>query len=133
MTSWKNNNLLYSMREADNRKVVAKDKYHLKELIEEAIKTKGPNCDLNYIDVSQITDMSDLFHFSNFTGDISKWNVSNVKNMRGMFYYSLFNGDISNWDVSNVHEISYMFKNSEFTGDISKWNPIQVTTMLKMF
>ena len=89
MTTWKNNNLLYSMKEADNRRVVAKDKYHLKELIKEAIKTKGPNCDLNYIDVSQITDMSDLFHFSNFTGDISKWDVSNVKNMRGMFYYSI--------------------------------------------
>ena len=111
MTSWKNNNLLYSMREADNKRVVAKDKYHLKELIKEAIKTKGPNCDLNYIDVSQITDMSDLFRLSNFTGDISKWDVSNVKNMSYMFAYcKSFNKDISKWDISNLDENRYMFK-----------------------
>ena len=109
MTSWKNNNLLYSMREVDNRKVVAKDKYHLKKLIEEAIKTKGPNCDLNYIDVSQITDMSDLFHFSNFTGDISKWDVKNVKDMHDMFYGTIFNQDISIWELRKDCNVAGMF------------------------
>ena len=62
MTSWKNNNLLYSMREANDEKVVARDRSHLEELIEEAKRTQGPNCDLNHIDVSRITDMSFLFY-----------------------------------------------------------------------
>lgn len=44
--------------------------------------------------------MSDLFYYSEFNGDISKWDVSNVENMNSMFEESSFNGDISKWDVS---------------------------------
>ena len=43
-------------------------------------------------------------------------------NMHNMFHNSQFTGDISNWDVSNVTNMSYMFHNSKFTGDISNWN-----------
>jgi surface protein len=39
--------------------------------------------------------MSELFDKSEFTGDISKWDVSNVTDMGNMFRYSKFNGDIS--------------------------------------
>ena len=74
----------------------------LKNVIEETIKLNGPDCDLNFINVVQITDMSHLFWKTKFTGDISKWNVSNVKNMEQMFRESDFNGDISKWDVSKV-------------------------------
>ena len=44
--------------------------------------------------------MSGLFEFSNFNGDISKWDVSNVNNMDSMFRDSEFNGDISKWELS---------------------------------
>ena len=120
MTSWKNNNLLYSMREA-GEKTVAKSRKSLDILINNRIKKQGPNCDLNDIDVSQITDMSELFSYSKFNGDISNWDVSNVRNMRGMFWGSKFNGNISHWNVSNVENMKYMFKDSPLEGKEPSW------------
>lgn len=78
--------------------------------------------DLNWIDVSEIDDMSKLFNRSKFNGFIDDWDVSNVTNMEEMFAGSKFDGDISNWDVSNVTNFEYMFGDSRFNGDISKWN-----------
>ena len=102
--------------------VVAKDKEHLRKLIKAAIKKNGQRCDLNFIDVSHVTDMSEIFAESKFNDDISKWAVSNVTKMDRMFSYSKFNGDISKWDVSNVEDMTDMFKDSAFQGDISGWN-----------
>ena len=116
-------------------KVVAKDKEHLKELIGKAIKEKGPNCDLNFIDVSRVTDMSSLFHDTVFNGDISKWDVSNVTNMSGMFFKAWrFDGDISRWDVSKVTDMTSMFScGSAFNGDISRWDVSNVKKIRAMF
>ena len=55
-----------------------KTKKELKNIIKQRIKEEGVVVDLNDIDVSNITDMSTLFEFTNFNGDISNWNVSNV-------------------------------------------------------
>ena len=109
------------------------NKKELKELIDRLIEERGPNCDLNDIDVSRVTDMSELFRESNFRGDISKWDVSNVKDMSKMFLASYFNGDISKWNVSNVRYMSEMFRLSSFNGDISKWNVRNVIDMSYMF
>ena len=68
-----------------SEKVIARDSEHLKQLIKETIEKEGPNCDLNFIDVSQVKDMSNLFRGTDFNGDISQWDVSNVTDMSGMF------------------------------------------------
>ena len=109
-------------------------KKELKEIINERISKEGKYCNLNDIDTSLIKDMSELFLYSSFTGDISRWNVSNVKLMFMMFAQSKFNGDISDWDVSNVKNMTGMFYcTPEFNCDISIWDVKNVNSMWSMF
>ena len=110
-----------------------KTKEELKDIINQKIESRGNECDLNDIDTSNITDMSNLFAFSKFNGDISRWNVSKVTNMEGMLAKSTFTGDISNWIVSNVTNMKYMFMHSTFDGDISNWDVSNVTNNEYMF
>ena len=119
----------------NNYKYFPKTKEELKDIIDKRIEQEGNKVDLNDIDVSEITDMSELFRETNFNGDISKWDVSNVTNMCAMFCAcEAFNQDISGWDVSNVTDTSYMFYDCEsFNQDISGWNVSKVTDMSYMF
>jgi surface protein len=65
---------------------------------------------------------------------INEWNVSQVTNMSDMFSQSLFNQDISGWNVSNVTDMSYMFSNSSnFNQNINSWNTSKVSNMFSMF
>ena len=101
-----------------------KTKDELKELVNKLIKERGNDADLNDIDTSKITDMSRMFTYSKFNGDISKWDVSNVKDMGYMFWDSSFtakNGDISNWDVSNVKNMRRMLTWSPLEKNPPKW------------
>ena len=89
-------------------KVQPKNKEQLKQLINYAFKHNIYN--LNFIDISKITDMSELFGNVEHNFDVSSWDVSNVKDMTGMFYCCYdFNCDLSNWDVSNVTNTAGMF------------------------
>ncbi len=92
--------------------------------------------DVTQVDVSGITDMSNLFYAAdNFNQDISGWDVSNVTDMNYMFGDAEnFNQDISSWDVSNVTNMMLMFWNAyAFNQDISGWDVSSVTKMDGMF
>ena len=112
-----------------------KTKEELKEIIEKRIKDEGNEVDLNDIDVSNITDMSSLFEYSDFNGNISKWDVSTVTSMEYMFFVcKSFNQDISSWDVSNVTNMEGMFCECEsFNKDISTWDVSNVKSMDGIF
>ena len=110
-------------------------KEELKEIINKRIKEEGKEVDLNDIDTSEITDMSNLFEVTNFNGDISDWDVSNVTNMSCMFLgCDNFNQDISNWNVSNVTDMRYMFyRCKKFNKPLNNWNVSNVIYMHWMF
>ena len=116
-------------------KVVVRDLEELRRLVYDTIQRLGPNCDLKFIDVSPMVEMTGLFTCPNhtFNGDISRWDVSNVQSMDMMFEGAAFNGDISEWNVSRVKSMDRMFRYSKFNGDISKWNVSNVTSMDEMF
>ena len=105
----------------------------LKMIINDRICREGLKCDLNDIDVSLITDMSNIFYRSKFNGDISKWDVSKVKYMDYMFNESNFNGDISKWNVSKAEDMSGMFYESKFNQDISKWKINKDCNVINIF
>ena len=69
-----------------NYKYFPKTKEELTENIEELLNRDI--YDFNCIDVSNITDMSNLFNneiFCNLSFNVSNWDVSNVKDMHNMF------------------------------------------------
>lgn len=114
-------------------KIIIADKEHLERFIKLEIEKNGNECDLNHLDVSNVTNMSYLFQDTKFNGDISQWDVSNVRDMHSMFGESKFNGDISKWDVSNLEDMSYMFSSSLFNKDILKWDVSKVSNMYASF
>ena len=115
-------------------------KKELKKIINQRIKEEENKCDLNDIDVSEITDMSRLFENLDIKNiDISQWDVSKVEN-----FYSMFAncsdlksiGDISSWDLhsaTNLHAMFYGCFSLKSIGDISRWNVSNVTTICTMF
>ena len=120
------------LNEDTEERIVADDS-NIYDIVSEELEKLGDRANLNHIDVSQVTNMEDLFYESNFNGDISKWDVSNVENMNYMFQNSQFNGDISKWNISKVKEMFGMFYNSQFNQDISSWDVGNVKEMRGMF
>ena len=122
----------------DHYEYFPETKEELSKNIEECLNSKNYN--LNCIDTSKITDMSNLFDSGNYNKslnniDISKWDVSNVKYMQFMFDgYENFNCDLSKWDVSKVKNMKGIFSWCvKFNCDLSKWDVSNVTDMSFMF
>ena len=93
-------------------KITPKTKEELRDIIERELATQGMDADLNFIDTSQITDMSCLFAKLNVGNiKIDKWDVSNVTNMCMMFIYcKSFNSDLSKWKISDGNNLKEMFE-----------------------
>ena len=108
------------------------------ELINEIkIRLDRGQTNLNDIDTSKITDMSDLFYDFNQIQDIdiSLWDVSNVEDMNNMFFFcEEFNSDLSKWNVRSAKYMISMFQNCfKFNCDLSGWNVRKVKYMDDMF
>ena len=119
-------------------KYIPKTKDDLVDNIKELLDQGETN--LNCIDTSNITDMSNLFSGINYKEiklknniDISGWNVSNVTTMRDMFSdCENFKGTgLENWDVSNVENMYCMFASCySFKGvGVENWNVSNVENM----
>lgn len=63
-------------------------KKELEHILKNRIDEEGFECDLNDVDVSQISDMSYIFSRSQFNGDISKWVLHKGVSMIMIFYNS---------------------------------------------
>ena len=113
---------------------VPKDVDELRKIIE-IYSEKYSKDSLNWLVVSGITDMSNLFEKTIYNGDISKWDTSNVTDMSYMFYHAEnFNQPIGDWDVSNVTDMSHMFHEAwAFNQPIGGWDVSNVTDMCGMF
>ena len=119
---------------------------NIKELIHNYLtdKNKLPN-DLKNVpigdwNVSEVTDMSHLFHnnneaYVNFDESIDNWNLSNVTNTSFMLGGCVrFNRPLNNLDVSNVTILRGMFYNCEnFNQPLDNWNTSSAEDMESMF
>ncbi len=112
------------------------NKKALQDEIKKAIAEHGATANLNYIDTSDITDMSNLFqNNATFNGDISKWDVSSVTNMQAMFSGAIaFNQPLNSWKVLSVTDMSYMFAGARaFNQPLNKWNIAEVIDIKYIF
>ena len=91
--------------------------------------------DLEHWDVSNVTDMSNLFRSSAFNGSVNNWDTANVTNMKNIFFGAFnFNQSLNNWDISSLTDMSYMFyQASKFNQPLDNWNVSSVTDMSYMF
>ena len=76
LTNYIQEKLIIKKRNNKKYNYFPETKQELQTIIKQRIKQEGPEVDLNDIDVSNVTDMSNLFEkFSIFNGDISNWDV----------------------------------------------------------
>ena len=133
--------------ESSREKVIANNENELvKIIVEEFKKSTNDVVDLNFIDISNITNMWSLFRHVAMgchvdikklrNVDISKWDVSNVKYFRHTFFdYTNFDCDLSGWNVHNLENAEMMFSRCEnFKGTgLDKWDVSNLKIASAMF
>ena len=111
----------------------------LQALIRERYNNNKSFIDLNDLDISELDDLSYIFHGSDIeVVDISGWDTSNVTTMENMFSFcdKLKNIiGIENLDVSKLEDANSMFyccKNLVEL-DLTNWNPVSLQHTYEMF
>lgn len=84
--------------------------------------------DVTKVCTTKITNMNSLFKDKSFNENISSWDVSNVIDMSSMFHDNhIFNIDLSPWDVSKVTYMNRTFRYAwVMNKDLSDWQVNQV-------
>lgn len=94
---------------------------------------------LNWIDISNVTMLDQLFNVGIFNRQYIFWNVSDWDTSHVTSMVGTFNGckdicDLSKWDTSKVTSMVNMFYEcSTFNCNISNWNVSKVTRFDSMF
>lgn len=90
--------------------------------------------------VSGVTNFYRVFLSNNnanmSTLDLTGWDVSNATNISDMFGASSFSGNVSGWTLKTGATInaSYLFRSCPFNGTINDWtNTSSITNMYQMF
>lgn len=94
---------------------------------------------LNWLDISNVTKLNQLFNVGTFNRqyifwDVSDWDTSHVTSMVGTFNGCKDICDLSKWDTSKVTSMVNMFYEcSTFNGNISNWDVSKVKRFDSMF
>ena len=132
---------------SNNYEYFPESKTELEQIIYNITKHHKSNkiIDLNMIDTSKITDMSELFsgtkYASSYVYDISRWNVSKCEDFSYMFYNNknIETLDLSEWKLSTTcHHIEMfgMFANCtnlKTVIGLENWDTKKVSRISRMF
>lgn len=109
------------------------------DIKQQLYKDKVDAFNLNWLDISNVTMLDQLFNVGTFNRqyifwDVSDWDTSHVTSMVGTFNGCKDICDLSKWDTSKVTSMVNMFYEcSTFNSNISNWNVSKVTRFDSMF
>lgn len=109
------------------------------DIKQQLYKDKVDAFNLNWLDISNVTMLDQLFNVGTFNRQYIFWNVSDWDTSHVTSMVGTFNGckdicDLSKWDTSKVTSMVNMFYEcSTFNGNISNWNVSKVTRFDSMF
>ena len=109
------------------------------DIKQQLYKDKVNTFNLNWLDISNVTMLDQLFNVGTFNRqyifwDVSDWDTSHVTSMVGTFNGCKDICDLSKWDTSKVTSMVNMFYEcSTFNSNISNWDVSKVTRFDSMF
>ena len=109
------------------------------DIKQQLYKDKVDAFNLNWLDISNVTMLDQLFNINTFNRqyifwDVSDWDTSHVTSMVGTFNGCKDICDLSKWDTSKVTSMVNMFYEcSTFNCNISNWDVSKVTRFDSMF